>query len=231
MSVIGTLTDLIKFTTATTGTGTLTVGTASAGFFTPAEVSLANGAKVTLLIKDGDDVELVEATYTASGTTFSRDTVRVSKISGTAGTTKLTLSGSATVSVVAGAYDLLTGIRQNRDVALQGTDVADSDGFFRLHTSLGATINSARAYSFNEVTHINSDGTDKIWVSAGGGDFGSGANQDCDFGARDLFLIPSASLTPPNNGDLRIQATSNTSLTFKYKGSDGTVRSGSVTLS
>lgn len=46
-----------------------------------------------------------------------------------------------------------------------------------------------------------------------------------------LMLRPAASVTPANNGDLSIQATSNTSLTFKYKGSDGTVRSGSVTLS
>lgn len=42
---------------------------------------------------------------------------------------------------------------------------------------------------------------------------------------------PPASATPANNGDLVIQATSNTSLTFKLKGDDGVVRSGSVTLS
>jgi hypothetical protein len=45
-----------------------------------------------------------------------------------------------------------------------------------------------------------------------------------------LILKPNASITPAANGDLAIQATSNTSLTFKYKGSDGTVRSGSITL-
>lgn len=47
----------------------------------------------------------------------------------------------------------------------------------------------------------------------------------------DLLLRPGASLTPANNGDLVIEATSNTTLTFKLKGSDGTVRSGSITLS
>jgi hypothetical protein len=56
------------------------------------------------------------------------------------------------------------------------------------------------------------------------------ANTYRDLKLRDLFLRPSASLTPPNNGDLRIEATSNTTLTFKYKGSDGTVRSGTITL-
>jgi hypothetical protein len=42
---------------------------------------------------------------------------------------------------------------------------------------------------------------------------------------------PAASVTPANNGDLEIEATSNTTLTFKYKGSDGTVRAGTVALS
>lgn len=54
------------------------------------------------------------------------------------------------------------------------------------------------------------------------------ANGDTAF--RNVTLSPSSSLTPANNGDLVIQATSNTQLTFKYKGSDGTVRSGSITL-
>lgn len=44
-------------------------------------------------------------------------------------------------------------------------------------------------------------------------------------------LVPSASATPATNGDLMIEATSNTTLTFKLKGSDGTVRSGTLTLS
>lgn len=44
------------------------------------------------------------------------------------------------------------------------------------------------------------------------------------------MLSPKASVTPTNKGDLVIQATSNTSLTFKYRGSDGTVRSASLTL-
>lgn len=42
---------------------------------------------------------------------------------------------------------------------------------------------------------------------------------------------PPSSATPGANGELVIEATSNTSLTFKLKGSDGTVRSGSITLS
>ena len=46
-----------------------------------------------------------------------------------------------------------------------------------------------------------------------------------------ITIRPGSSVTPANNGDVMFQLTSNTSLTFKAKGSDGTVRSGSVTLS
>jgi len=47
---------------------------------------------------------------------------------------------------------------------------------------------------------------------------------------RPLSVAPGSSVTPANNGDVTFQLTSNTSLTFKAKGSDGTVRSGSITL-
>lgn len=42
---------------------------------------------------------------------------------------------------------------------------------------------------------------------------------------------PRSSVTLSNNGDFEIEATSNTSLTFRYRGSDGTTRSANLTLS
>lgn len=65
---------------------------------------------------------------------------------------------------------------------------------------------------------------------------GSGAALELDAATNNLIagtnivLSPQASATPASNGQLTFQATSNTSLTFKYKGSDGTVRSASLTL-
>jgi hypothetical protein len=62
---------------------------------------------------------------------------------------------------------------------------------------------------------------------------GTGSNRDLRLHATSgiiVFVGLGSSITPEFNGDLVMQATSNTSLTFKYKGSDGTVRSGSVTL-
>jgi len=46
----------------------------------------------------------------------------------------------------------------------------------------------------------------------------------------DVIQTPSASITPSVNGQFVIEATSNTTATIKYKGSDGTVRSVALTL-
>lgn len=97
----------VKVATATTGTGTITLGAAfSNAFCTFAEGGVANGNVVTYTIEDGLDFEIGRGTYTSSGTTLSRDTVLLSKIGGTAGTSKINLSGSATVFLTAAKEDL-----------------------------------------------------------------------------------------------------------------------------
>jgi hypothetical protein len=103
-----TLYNRAKVSTATAGTGTMTLGAAvSPAFFTFAEAGVADATRVSYVIEDGTNVEMGFGTYTVSGTTLSRDRVIASKISGTAGTTKLTLSGSATVFISALAEDVL----------------------------------------------------------------------------------------------------------------------------
>lgn len=90
--------------TSTTGTGTITLGSVvSAAYLTFSEAGIGDGATVHYLISEGADFEIGQGTYTASGTTLSRDTVYNSKISGTAGTTKMTLGGGAEVRVIASA--------------------------------------------------------------------------------------------------------------------------------
>lgn len=114
------LANRVKVDTATTGTGTVTLGSASSNaFLTFAEAGVSNGDVVRYCIEDGTDFEIGVGTYTSSGTTLSRDTVTISKVSGTAGTTKITLSGSATVRIVAAKEDLYYA---------GGTDVAIADG-------------------------------------------------------------------------------------------------------
>lgn len=87
-----------RMTTSTTGTGTVTLGAAVTRFATFGEAGAVNATAYIYLIEDGNDFETGVGTYTSAGTTLSRDTVVLSKIAGVAGTSKIDLSGSATVS-------------------------------------------------------------------------------------------------------------------------------------
>lgn len=90
-----------KMSTSTTGTGTITLGSAEDGYQTFAGAGVANADVVRYIIEDGSNFEIGTGTYTSSGTTLSR-TVSESSNSNNA----INLSGSATVFVGATAQDL-----------------------------------------------------------------------------------------------------------------------------
>ena len=91
-----------KMTTATTGTGTITLGSAVDGFQTFTAAGVADGDTVRYCIEDGtSSFELGSGVFTASGTTLSR-TVSESSNSGNA----INLSGDAIVFITAIAADL-----------------------------------------------------------------------------------------------------------------------------
>lgn len=85
--------DRVQETTTTTGTGTVTLAGAVNGFQSFSVIGDGNTTFYT--ITSGTDFEVGVGTYTASGTTLSRDTVLESSNSGNA----ITLSGTSNVFV------------------------------------------------------------------------------------------------------------------------------------
>lgn len=88
--------------TSTSGTGTVTLGTAVSGFLTFADAGVKDGERVTYVLEEGANREMGEGIYTASGTTLTRERVLASTNSGA----KISLSGAAKVFIALSAQDV-----------------------------------------------------------------------------------------------------------------------------
>lgn len=136
-----------KMSTATTGTGTITLGSAESGYQSFADAGVADGETVRYVIEDGTDWEIGTGTYTASGTTLTR-TVEESSNAGAA----ISLSGSAVVFVSAASNDIqqppsegpfVDGDKTKLDAIEAGADVTDT-----------ANVTAAGALMDSELTNI-----------------------------------------------------------------------------
>jgi hypothetical protein len=76
------LKDRVKETSVTTGTGTITLAGAVTDFDAFSVIGNGNTTYYTITLPEGDEWEVGIGTYTASGTTLSRDTVLASSNSG-----------------------------------------------------------------------------------------------------------------------------------------------------
>lgn len=97
-----TLHNLARVTSATTGTGAITLGAAVAGYLSFADAGVANGELVTYAVRDGSNSEIGIGTYATSGAILTRTTILNSTNSGNA----ITLTGDEEVFVTVSAQDL-----------------------------------------------------------------------------------------------------------------------------
>ena len=93
MAVLG---NRAKMSTSTTGTGTISLGSATTGFQTFDNAGITNGQSVQYAIDDGSNFEIGAGTYTSSGTTLSRGATESSNSNNA-----INLSGTAVVYITA----------------------------------------------------------------------------------------------------------------------------------
>lgn len=159
--------NLARMSSATTGTGTATLGAAISGYLTFALAGVANGDIVTYGIKDGANSEVGYGLYTSAGTTLTRNVLQ-----STNGNALISLSGAAEIYITAQASDFpfpdnwLTGLTlvNNGTTSLDVLKGAAADSLNIDILRLAATL--TKSISSNWVVGSTNGGLDTGAVAA-----------------------------------------------------------------
>lgn len=149
--------DRVKETTATTGTGTVTLAGASAGFQSFSVIGDANTTYYTLV--SGSDWEVGIGTYTSSGTTLSRDTVLESSNAGS----KITLADTSDVFCTYPAEKAVVQDETNTGVSPQ---MGATNGIFVNNGTVGANYSVPTGYNAMSAGPVTISGGVSVTVPA-----------------------------------------------------------------
>ena len=190
-----------KMDTATTGTGTITLGSAVAGYQSFADAGIADADAVRYVIEDGDNWEIGTGTYTASGTTLSRSVEESSNADAA-----LSLTGSALVFVTAAAADL--------DV-LDGLTATTAE----LNLLDGATVTTAQI-NYNDISNLGTSEDSKVVTADANGNVK--LSEEVQATAYLETVVALSGTTPTVDCDeantFTLTTSGNTTFTFDYSG-------------
>jgi len=157
--------------TSTTGTGTITLGSALSGYQTFAQAGITNGQTVRYAIEDGTNFEIGSGVFTSSGTTLTRNVTESSNSDNA-----ISLSGSGEVFITASAADIFvndgatslttTGVITGGTVEAT-SDTAAGDNAAMGYTSAEGLILTGQG-STNDITIKNDADTAVISIPTGG---------------------------------------------------------------
>lgn len=200
--------NLARVSTATTGTGTITLGSAVTGRLSFSSAGVTDGEVVSYGIKDGTSYEVGTGVYTSSGTTLTRRMMHSSTGA------LINLSGSAEVYITPNAADfadpsVLRGYISGLTLANNGTDPTND-----LDIAVGAATDSTATHTLrlNSAITKRLDAAWAVGTNQGGLDTGSIANTTyhvflimrSDTGVVDVLFSTSPSApTMPTNYDYK----------------------------
>jgi hypothetical protein len=153
------LKDRVKETTTTTGTGTVTLAGAVTDYQAFSAIGDGNTTYYTITLSANDEWEVGVGTYTASGTTLSRDTILASSNSG------------SVVNFSAGSKDVFVVYPAGKSVYQDANGDVTVNGFIRgqeLEASNGLLVNNQTiGTNYTVPTGYNATSTGPVTVSSG----------------------------------------------------------------